>query len=174
MNILPAFQSFVPIAFFPSLINSLFTERNPNTRCCFSNYCFSHNHFNHTQNTCFLNSSKKATGTSLFPAQSTVISPKGIPTHAFVSIFVVSVIIISITNKTLVSQIQGKKATKKPLNSEWFFCLETGIDLSSRAVSSQVLLAQSSLTSVFGMRTGGSSTLSSPQWLYNCVSQIIY
>ena len=52
--------------------------------------------------------------------------------------------------------------TKKPLNSEWFFCLETGIDLSSRAVSSQVLLAQVSLTSVFGMGTGGTSPLQTP------------
>ena len=31
----------------------------------------------------------------------------------------------------------------------------------------KVLSAQESLTSVFGMRTGGSSPLSSPQWLYN-------
>ena len=54
------------------------------------------------------------------------------------------------------------KITKKPLNSEWFFCLETGIDLSSRAVSSQVLLAQVSLTSVFGMGTGGTSPLQTP------------
>ena len=30
----------------------------------------------------------------------------------------------------------------------------------------KVLSAQESLTSVFGMRTGGSSPLSSPQWLY--------
>ena len=52
--------------------------------------------------------------------------------------------------------------TKKPLNFEWFFCLETGIDLSSRAVSSQVLLAQVSLTSVFGMGTGGTSPLQTP------------
>ena len=31
----------------------------------------------------------------------------------------------------------------------------------------KVLSALKSLTSVFGMRTGGSSPLSSPQWLYN-------
>ena len=36
--------------------------------------------------------------------------------------------------------------------------------LSSRTVSSQVLSALVSLTSVFGMRTGGTSPLSSPQW----------
>ena len=37
------------------------------------------------------------------------------------------------------------------------FFLETGIDISSQAVSSQVLSAQLSLTSVFGMGTGGTS-----------------
>ena len=36
--------------------------------------------------------------------------------------------------------------------------------LSSRVVSNKVLSAQVSLTSVFGMSTGGSSPLSSPQW----------
>ncbi len=45
--------------------------------------------------------------------------------------------------------------------------IECGSSLSSRAVASQVLSAQLSLTSVFGMGTGGSSTLSPPQWLYN-------
>ena len=37
-------------------------------------------------------------------------------------------------------------------------------NLSSRTVSSQVLSALMSLTSVFGMRTGGSSPPLSPQW----------
>ena len=37
------------------------------------------------------------------------------------------------------------------------FFVETGIDISSRAVSSQVLSARLSLTSVFGMGTGGTS-----------------
>ena len=37
-------------------------------------------------------------------------------------------------------------------------------NLSSRAVSSKVLSALVSLTSVFGMRTGGTSPLTSPQW----------
>ena len=36
----------------------------------------------------------------------------------------------------------------------------------------QVLSAQESLTSVFGMRTGGSSPLSSPQWLYICFRRL--
>ena len=56
----------------------------------------------------------------------------------------------------------GKKMQQKNHSFEWFFCLETGIDLSSRAVSSQVLLAQVSLTSVFGMGTGGTSPLQTP------------
>ena len=34
-------------------------------------------------------------------------------------------------------------------------------------VKTQLLLAWQSLTSVFGMGTGGSSVLSSPEWLYN-------
>ena len=48
--------------------------------------------------------------------------------------------------------------------------MKCGNYLSSRVVSDRVLSAQLSLTSVFGMRTGGTSTLSSPQWLYNCLS----
>ena len=58
--------------------------------------------------------------------------------------------------------IKNSRYNKKTTQSEWFFCLETGIDLSSRAVSSQVLLAQVSLTSVFGMGTGGTSPLQTP------------
>ncbi len=38
------------------------------------------------------------------------------------------------------------------------FVLETGVDILSRAVSSQVPSARMSLTSVFGMRTGGTSS----------------
>ena len=38
------------------------------------------------------------------------------------------------------------------------FVLETGVDILSRAVSSQVPSALMSLTSVFGMRTGGTSS----------------
>ena len=40
--------------------------------------------------------------------------------------------------------------------------MESGSDLSSRAVSSQVLSAQESLTTVFGMGTGGTSPSLSP------------
>ena len=58
--------------------------------------------------------------------------------------------------------IYTEKRQQKNHSDEWFFCLETGIDLSSRAVSSQVLLAQVSLTSVFGMGTGGTSPLQTP------------
>ena len=46
--------------------------------------------------------------------------------------------------------------------------------LTSRRGEPQVLSAQESLTSVFGMRTGGSSPLSSPQWLYIRFSRVIY
>ena len=57
---------------------------------------------------------------------------------------------------------------KNRLNkSNGFKKIECGSSLSSRAVASKVLSAQLSLTSVFGMGTGGSSTLSPPQWLYN-------
>ena len=44
--------------------------------------------------------------------------------------------------------------------------MESGNNLSSRSVARRVLSAQLSLTSVFGMRTGGTSALSSPQWIY--------
>ncbi len=43
-------------------------------------------------------------------------------------------------------------------------------NLSSRAVSSKVFSALVSLTSVFGMRTGGTSPLTSPQWYIHKVS----
>ena len=55
---------------------------------------------------------------------------------------------------------------KKERSFERSFLMECGNNLSSRPVAGQVLSARLSLTSVFGMRTGGSSTLSSPQWLY--------
>ena len=41
--------------------------------------------------------------------------------------------------------------------------MESGDDLSSRAVSSQVLSALKGLTSVFGMGTGGTPSPSSPE-----------
>ena len=44
---------------------------------------------------------------------------------------------------------------------------EVGIDLSSRAVASQVFSAQTSLTTVFGMGTGGSSQLWTPTILFS-------
>ena len=44
--------------------------------------------------------------------------------------------------------------------------LKSGDDLSSRSVSRQVLSARESLTSVFGMGTGGSFLPLSPLWLY--------
>ena len=51
---------------------------------------------------------------------------------------------------------------KKELRIE-FFLLNPGDVLSFRAVSSQVFSAKRSLTSVFGMRTGGSFSLLSPR-----------
>ena len=58
-----------------------------------------------------------------------------------------------------------KGQTKKPsVKTEGL--MESGNNLSSRSVARRVLSAQLSLTSVFGMRTGGTSALSSPQWIY--------
>ena len=51
---------------------------------------------------------------------------------------------------------------EKTHSNECVFLLETGIYISSQAVSSQVLSAQLSLTSVFGMRTGGTSASLTP------------
>ena len=62
--------------------------------------------------------------------------------------------------KTL--QIGHARDKKKELISE-FFLLNPGDVLSFRAVSSQVFSAKRSLTSVFGMRTGGSFSLLSPR-----------
>ena len=56
--------------------------------------------------------------------------------------------------------------------SKWL--VECGDDLSYRTVARQVLSARQSLTSVFGMSTGGSSALLPPQWLYNPYSYGIY
>ena len=54
-----------------------------------------------------------------------------------------------------------QKAKNPPVYTKGFLAksykLETGSYLSSRAVTSQVLSAYKSLTSVFGMGTGGSS-----------------
>ena len=55
-------------------------------------------------------------------------------------------------------RIKNKRHTRLCMS----FVLETGIYISSQAVSSQVLSAQLSLTSVFGMRTGGTSASLTP------------
>ena len=43
--------------------------------------------------------------------------------------------------------------------------LVSGSDISSQAVSSQVLSARRGLTTVFGMRTGGTLAPLPPEWL---------
>ena len=55
-------------------------------------------------------------------------------------------------------------ATKKEPLLWFFFLFGCSNNLSSRTVASQVFSALVSLTSVFGMRTGGTSPLTSPQW----------
>ena len=47
--------------------------------------------------------------------------------------------------------------------------LDVGEYLSFRAVTSQVLSARVSLTSVFGMGTGGPSPLTTPTTIYNII-----
>ena len=64
-------------------------------------------------------------------------------------------------------QRENLKKDIKKHRSKWTVLMECGNDLSSRQVTLQVLSARWSLTSVFGMRTGGSFRLLSPQWLYN-------
>ena len=59
-----------------------------------------------------------------------------------------------------VSQIKGKSV---PLYKVTLFV--TGGDLLSQAVSSQVPSALKGLTSVFGMRTGGTPSPLPPEWL---------
>ena len=61
------------------------------------------------------------------------------------------------------SNISDYKA--KPPGSHQAVLIKSGKYLSSRAVSSQVLWAPESLTSVFGMGTGVASPLSMPEWL---------
>ena len=56
--------------------------------------------------------------------------------------------------------------TKKDRHSHEYRSLESGNFLSSRAVSSQVLSAFGVLTSVFGMGTGGTLQLSSPEIVF--------
>ncbi len=52
--------------------------------------------------------------------------------------------------------------------------IESGSDLLSRAVASQVSSAQKGLTSVFGMGTGGSPSLLPPEIVYHlwCASRV--
>ena len=67
---------------------------------------------------------------------------------------------------TVVAASVAKRHKRKAPIFWWIlsFCLGCSNYLSSRVVSNKVLSAQVSLTSVFGMRTGGTSPLSSPQW----------
>ena len=63
-------------------------------------------------------------------------------------------------NKVKVN-IQGKHL-RRAVCAPMFPCICVGNDLSSRLVAKQVFSAQQSLTSVFGMGTGGPSALKSP------------
>ena len=60
------------------------------------------------------------------------------------------------------AQFDFRFVKQKTYTFVYVFVLETGIYISSQAVSSQVLSAQLSLTSVFGMRTGGTSASLTP------------
>lgn len=59
-------------------------------------------------------------------------------------------------------KLKRRYIKQKTYTNVYVFVLETGIYISSQAVSSQVLSAQLSLTSVFGMRTGGTSASLTP------------
>ena len=63
-------------------------------------------------------------------------------------------------NKVKVN-IQGKHL-RRAICAPMFPCICVGNDLSSRLVAKQVFSAQQSLTSVFGMGTGGTSSQSTP------------
>ena len=52
---------------------------------------------------------------------------------------------------------------EQPIAMRWAAKMESGDDLSSRAVSSQVLSTLKGLTSVFGMGTGGTPSPLSPE-----------
>ena len=54
---------------------------------------------------------------------------------------------------------------KKEIAVYYLSLFVTGDDLLSRVVSNQVPSALKGLTSVFGMRTGGSPSPLSPEWL---------
>ena len=70
-------------------------------------------------------------------------------------------------------KLKRYKKTSPEKNSEEAI-LKSGDDLSSRSVSRQVLSARESLTSVFGMGTGGSFLPLSPLWLYIRLSPHTY
>ena len=61
---------------------------------------------------------------------------------------------------------------EQPIAMRWAAKMESGDDLSSRAVSSQVLSTLKGLTSVFGMGTGGTPSPLSPEigWHLLCFS----
>ena len=61
---------------------------------------------------------------------------------------------------------------EQPIAMRWAAKMESGDDLSSRAVSSQVLSTLKGLTSVFGMGTGGTPSPLSPEigWRLLCFS----
>ena len=59
---------------------------------------------------------------------------------------------------------QNKKEKTAVITAVLYACV--GIALSSRAASSQVLSALMSLTTVFGMGTGGPSSLKTPTYAY--------
>ncbi len=65
-------------------------------------------------------------------------------------------------SRSVVIMIIEYRNTKKPVNNYLFTGLSVGIYLSSRAASRRVFSAQASLTSVFGMGTGGPSPQSTP------------
>ena len=48
---------------------------------------------------------------------------------------------------------------KEPALKDWFFFFSAGIDLFFQVVANQVFSTRKSLTSVFGMGTGGASLL---------------
>ena len=61
-------------------------------------------------------------------------------------------------------RIETSKHIKKRNHTEWYGFFLTGNFLSSQAASSQVLSTYRGLTTVFGMGTGGSPQLSSPDY----------
>ena len=75
----------------------------------------------------------------------------------------------------LVRKVIRKKKSKQKKKDDYFLSRLNGSGsvLASRAVASQVLSALKSLTSVFGMRTGGTSSPLPPLWYLLCVSTVV-